>query len=175
MSIFNYNNNNKLQNLNNGRVNIKTPDTSDLLKLFDRIPANQITTYRNATGGIWDETILSKAFFCRENIQIIQNGIRAGVFRKSNEQYLIAPQDVDLLKMIMRSIFLQYSSNQPDNITSQIEHLNLLVINYCVQQIFSEAQGYIKYLDDASTLVVPIAHPIQSFENDKQLELKEWF
>lgn len=162
-------------NNNNGRVNIKSPNTSDLFKLYDKIPANQCVTFRNATEGLWDGTILSQAFFSQENIQILQNGIRAGVFKRSNNQYLIGQQDCDSLKVIMRSVFLQYSANQPNNITQQIEQLNKMVLEYCIQQIFSEAQGYMKYVDDASTLVVPIAHPVQAANNDRQLEFKGWF
>ena len=75
----------------------------------------------------------------------------------------------------MRSVFLQYSANQPNNISKQIYELNKIVLNYCIQQVYSEAQGYMKYIDDASTLVVPIAHPIQVSNTDRQLELKSWF
>jgi hypothetical protein len=32
-----------------------------------------------------------------------------------------------------------------------------------------------KYIDDVSTLVVPIAHPVMASQNDRQLELKSWF
>lgn len=47
----------------NGRVDIKTPNTSDLFKMYDKIPANQCVTFRNPTEGLWDETRLSIAFF----------------------------------------------------------------------------------------------------------------
>jgi len=162
-------------NKNNGRVNIKSPNTSALFEMYDKIPANQCTTFRNATEGLWNQTPLSQAFFSQQNIQIIQNGIRAGVYHRSNGQYIIAPQDCDSLKIIMRSIFLQYAANQPLNIPQQIEELNKMVLNYCIQQVYSEAQGYMKYVDDVSTLVVPIAHPIQASNTDRQLEFKSWF
>jgi hypothetical protein len=75
----------------------------------------------------------------------------------------------------MRSVFLQYSANQPNNISQQIAQLNNIVLEYCIQQVYSEAQGYMKYINDASTLVVPISHPVMANENDRQLELKPWF
>jgi hypothetical protein len=164
-----------MNKVNNGRVNIKTPNTTELFQMYDKIPANQCVTFRNATEGLWNETPLSQAFFSQENIQIIQNGIRAGVYHRSNGQYVIGPQDCDSIKIIMRSVFLQYSANMPSNISQQIEELNKIVLNYCVQQVYSEAQGYMKYVDDVSTLVVPIAHPVQASNNDRQLELKSWF
>ena len=159
----------------NGRVDIKTPNTSDLFKMYDKIPANQCVTFRNPTEGLWDDTSLSIAFFSKENIQILQNGIRAGVYKKSNGQYTIGPQDCDSLKIIMRSVFLQHAANQVNNIPEQINQLNKMVLNYCIEQVYSEAQGYMKYIDDASTLVVPIAHPIMADNTDRQLLLKSWF
>jgi hypothetical protein len=164
-----------MNKVNNGRVNIKTPNTSALFQMYDKIPANQCVTYRNATEGLWNETSLSQAYFSQQNIQIIQNGIRAGVYERSNGQYLIGPQDCDSLKIIMRSVFLQHAANQPNNIPQQIAELNKIVLNYCIQQVYSEAQGYMKYVDDVSTLVVPIAHPVQATSSDRTLEFKGWF
>ena len=164
-----------MNKVNNGRVDIKTPNTSTLFQMYDKIPANQCVTFRNATEGLWSSSPLSHGFFSQQNIQIIQNGIRAGVYKRSNSQYIIAPQDCDSLKIIMRSVFLQYSANQPDNIPEQINQLNKIVLDYCIQQVYSEAQGYIKYINDASTLVVPLSHPVMADNNDRQLELKSWF
>jgi len=164
-----------MNKVNNGRVDIKTPNTSDLFQMYDKIPANQCTTFRNATEGLWTENSLSQTFFSLQNLQIIQNGIRAGVYKRSNGQYLIGPQDCDSLKIIMRSVFLQYSANQPNNISQQVAELNKMVLDYCIQQVYSEAQGYMKYIYDVSTLVVPIAHPVMTDNTDRQLEFKSWF
>ena len=164
-----------MNKVNNGRVDIKTPNTSKLFQMYDKIPANQCATFRNPTEGLWDSTPLSLAFFSQQNIQAIQNGIRAGVYNRSNGQYIIGPQDCDSLKIIMRSVFLQNSANQPDHYQSQIISLNKIVLDYCIQQVYSEAQGYMKYVNDVSTLVVPIAHPVMANDNDRQLEFKGWF
>jgi len=164
-----------MNRVNNGRVDIKTPNTSTLFQMYDKIPANQCVTFRNATEGLWSSSPLSQAFFSEQNIQIIQNGIRAGIYHMSNGQYTIAPQDCDSLKIVMRSVFLQNSANQPNNISQQILQLNKIVLNYCIQQVYSEAQGYMKYINDASTLVVPISHPVMANDTDRQLELKPWF
>jgi hypothetical protein len=75
----------------------------------------------------------------------------------------------------MRSVYLQNAANQPNNITQQVAELNKIVLNYCIQQVYSEAQGYLKYIDDASTLVVPIAHPVMADNTDRELEFKTWF
>lgn len=164
-----------MTNSSNGRVDIKSPNTLNLFAMYDRIPANQCTTYQNPTEGLWDNTLLSSLFFSKENIQIIQNGIRAGIFHKSKGQYTIPPQDCDSLKIIMRSIFLQHAANQKNNVTDQVEQLNKMVLNYCIQQIYGEAQGYIKYISDVSTLAIPIAHPVMADNTDRELEWKGWF
>ena len=164
-----------MNKVNNGRVDIKSPNTSTLFEMYDKIPANQCVTFRNPTEGLWTDTHLSQTFFSQQNIQIIQNGIRAGVYHKSNGQYTIGPQDCDSLKIVMRSVYLQHAANQPNNITQQVAELNKIVLNYCIQQVYSEAQGYMKYLDDASTLVVPIAHPVMANNTDRELEFKTWF
>ncbi len=164
-----------MNKVSNGRIDIQSPDTRSLFNMYDKIPAHQCTTYRNPLEGQWDDSTLSNAYFSKENIQIIQNGIRAGVYKQSNNQYIVAPQDCDSLKIVMRSIFLQYSANLPGNVSGQIEALNQMVLNFCIQQVYSEAKGYMKYLSDASNMYVPIAHPILAKDDDKELVLKPWF
>ncbi len=165
-----------MENMNlNGRVNIIQPDTSKLFKMYDAIPKKEVTSYTNALQGNWENSTFSIAFFSKQNIQIIQNAIRAGVYKMSKEQYLIGPQSEDTLKIIMRSVFLQNSANMLCHITQQIEALNNIVIEYCVKQIYGEAQGYLTYLHDASTLVTPIQRPVMSSTSSKTLELKNFF
>ncbi len=173
----NSNNGQNKNGVNNGRIDLLSPpDISKLFEIYDKIPANQCTTFRNATLGQWVDTPLSLAYFSKENIQIIQNGIRAGVYHKSNGQYVIGSQDCDALKIIMRGIFLQYSSNLPTNITGQIKELNKMVLDFSIPSVFGETQGYIKYLHDASTLVVPLAQPIFDSHSDrKDYKMPNWF
>ena len=159
----------------NRRVNILGPNTDIRFSMSDRIPIDQATSFRDAMTGNWNNTILSDTFFSAQNIKIIQNAIRVGVYKRSNGNYIIGEQNYDELKIIMRSIFLQHSKNLAINIREQIETLNKLVLDYSINQVYGEAEGYMKYKRDASTLVVPIAMPILSYSNDKQLELKPFF
>tara|TARA_B110000008_G_scaffold27824_1_gene24974 strand:+ start:150 stop:650 length:501 start_codon:yes stop_codon:yes gene_type:complete len=160
----------------NGRVNIITPDTSTLFSMQDRVPIDsRDTSFREAMTGNWYNTSLSDTFFSSQNIDFLQNAIQHGVYRRSNKQYVVGRQDSDVLKIIMRSIFLQYSKNKSDDIKGQVETLNKLVLDYAVPQVYGSAQGYMKYKHDASTLVVPLSNPIMSKTNDKQLLLKKWF
>ena len=160
----------------NGRVDILSPNTNLLFAMTDRQSVTQGTDFRDAMIGNWYDTKLSLVFFSKENIKILQNGIRVGVYNKSNQQYLIDNQNEDELKIIMRSIFLQNSKNLATNIAEQITQLNRLVLDYAIVQVYGETEGYMKYKRDASTLVVPLALPMLStMKSSKQLELKPWF
>ena len=55
----------------NGRVDLKTPNTTALFTMYDKIPATQCSTFRDPTQGLWSETVLSKVFFSKQNIQQI--------------------------------------------------------------------------------------------------------
>ncbi len=55
-----------MNSIHNGRVNIKSQDTDKLFGMFDKIPASQCVSFRNATDGIWNETKLSQTFFSLE-------------------------------------------------------------------------------------------------------------
>jgi hypothetical protein len=88
----------------------------------------------------------------------------------------VAPQDCDSLKIIMRSIFLQNSVNLEYNIQGQILDLNTLVLDYCIHHVYSEAQGYMKYLHDVSTLAVPLSTPVMTTQNDRRnYKMPKWF
>lgn len=168
---------NNIHNMNtNGRVNIKGP-IKNQFELFDNnFIQNNVTDYRDALTGNWTENTVSNVFFSAENIRIIQNGIRAGVYRMSNGRFNVGPQDPTNLKIIMRSIFLQYAINNPTNIQEQIIGLNQLVLDYCIPNVHNEALAYLKYKNDVSTLAVPEPRPTNvSIKGDKVLELKKWF
>jgi hypothetical protein len=158
----------------NGRINIMTPNTNILFSMKDKIP-HQSGGFRDAMTGNWYNTILSDSFFSALNIQALQNGLRAGVYQRSNGQYLIGEQNSDELKIIMRSVFLQHSKNQPDHISKQINDLNKLVLDYAIGQVYGEAEGYMKYRHDVSNMYEPISRPVMSTTNDKQLILKKWY
>ena len=160
----------------NGRVNIIQPESPDaVFRMQEKLAVkNKATEYREALVGTLENNVLSDAFFSAANIQIIQNGLRAGVYAMSNNQYVISPQNIDTLKIIMRSTYLQYAEHYPDKITEQIERLNKLVLDYAVPTVYNEAVGYVKYRLDQSTLVVPLAIPQHHDRNYKQLELKNW-
>ena len=162
----------------NGRVNIiEQADPNIAFNMQEKIALkNKSTGYFSAlAGNDWEENMLSKVFFSQGNIQILQNGLRAGVYKMSENKIVIPPQNLDQLKIIMRSMYLQYAEHRPNDITGQVTRLNKLVWDYAVPTVYKESLGYFKYLQDQSTLVVPLDMPLHHDREYKQLELKPWF
>ena len=162
-------------NSSNGRVNINTKRIINNFDLYDKIPIHHCSNYQDALVGNWEKTPLSTAFFSKDNMIILQNGIRAGVYKKSNNQYVIGLQDCDTLRIVMRSIFLQYSGNMCENLTEQLTALNDMVLNYCIPQVYGELEGYLKYREDVSKLPEPLSLPTSSSYRTNTLEQKKWF
>jgi hypothetical protein len=161
----------------NGRVNIiSQPDPNIMFKMQERIALkNKSTSYYTAlSGNDWEDNLLSRTYFSAENIQIIQNGLRSGVYNMSNNEIVVPPQNVEQLSVIMRSIYFQYAENLGYDIKGQIERLNKIVLDDVIPRVYNEAMGYLKYMQDQSSLVVPLEMPLHHDRNYKQLELKPW-
>jgi hypothetical protein len=156
-----------------GRVDLLSPHTNRLGQLESSRSKSVSNSYSGALTGNWEDTLLSKTFFSHANIQILHNAMRAGVYEKSGGRFTIPEQNTDTVKVIMRGVFLQDAMNRPDGIRDQIEALNRSVVHHCVDQLYGEVSGYIKYKTDASTLITPIDLPIH-ISNTKTLEMKPW-
>ena len=163
-----------MNNNSNGRVNIIEPSIDTKFSMMDKIPVEN-KNFLNSLTGNFERSLLSDNYFSKSNIKIIQNGIRKGVFDKSNGKILIDDQNVENIVTVMRSVYLQYSKNQDFNIAQQISDLNNYVLEFCVNNVFSEAVAYLNYKKDASTMHNPIVGPIYSNKTNKTLELKPFF
>lgn len=160
----------------NGRVNIVEPsDPMARIKMQEQIAIkNKSSSYYDAMIGDWEWNALSKAFFSKENMQIIQNGLRAGVAKMSNSEIIIPPQNVDTLTIIMRQTFSAFAEHVPTDIPGQIERLNRRVLDRAIPVVYSEAVGYMKYMMDISTLRVPLDMPKLPDRDYKSLEIKRF-
>ena len=83
-------------------------------------------------------------------------------------------QNIENLKIIMRSIFLQYAEYSSESVTAQVEKLNSYVLDYAVNSVYNEAIGYMNYCRDQSSLVVPLDRPEVS-RDFKALEFQKMF
>jgi hypothetical protein len=159
----------------NGKVNIMGPNIATQFSMMDRIPINTNTNYQNVLVGTFERSQLSEKYFSKNNIDLIQNSIRKGVYDKSKQRILIDKQPEDQIVLVMRSMYLQYSKNLDINISKQIEELNNHVLNYCITSVYNEAVAYLKYKEDASSMHKPMQHPIYSNKTNKTLEQKFGF
>ena len=159
----------------NGRVNVMDVPSGYGFQMSERIGIkNKTTEYRDPMTGILEDNMLSKVYFSEGNIQILQNGLRAGVYDMSEQKIVLPPQNIDNLKIIMRSYYLQYAGHTSESVTKQAQDLNRMVLDYIVPTLYNEAIGYMKYREDQSTLVKPLARPLPADRVYKQLELKPW-
>ena len=96
------------------------------------------------------------------NVKKVQDLIKRDVYVKSNYKYLIDEQSKDEVILLMRSIYLQYSRNLPNNIDKQIDHLNGLVVLEATPIVLSNVDMHYHYLAHLKhpQFTRPIEHPI---------------
>lgn len=157
-----------------GRVDLSPNENGTPFFVQDKIHKNEKTNYSNAMQGLMENSLLSITFFSANNIESVQNTLRSKIYNLTNGNYKIDIQDNDQLKIIMRSVFLQYSSNNNDNIDEQIKQLNYKVLDYIVPQVHNELVSYIKYKKDISSPPSLMQLP-QSLAIDKTIELNNFF
>jgi hypothetical protein len=104
------------------------------------------------------DTPLSKIFFSKDNINLLQNTIIQKI-RNSNNNYLIDRQSDEEMIIIMRSIFLTNSKNNDTNIKLQIKELNNLVLEFCIPNIITNIKQHLQYLEDIDKPIIPIEPP----------------
>ena len=157
MEYLNFNGDNPIPELINGRVNaIDRNNDYKIKKAVDKATEHQtniISRNLNCTG-------VSKIFFSMENINLLQKGIRNKILNDTNGEYNIGRQKDDELMIIMRSIYFQYAKNQSNNISAQVLDLNTRVIEWCVPEIISNINQSQRYIKDISTMPVPLERSV---------------
>jgi hypothetical protein len=93
-------------------------------------------------------------------MDIIQNNIRYTVYNKTNKKHIIDKQSDIELQIIMRSMYLQHSPNLEYNYKEQLEYLNKLVADWCVEKIIPQLEQYIGYLKEVEYMPMPIDLPV---------------
>ena len=89
---------------------------------------------------------VSRTFFSNDNVERIQRKIIETVYTESKK--VISRQSYQELQIIMKSIYLQYSRNLPNNIEEQVYTLNKYVIDECVSIIIPNVTQYNKYITE---------------------------
>lgn len=143
----------------NGRVTLDNDIIKDM-KMIDGTNEKMKNFQVQALYGIQETSILNQLFFSKQNMNNIQDMIRYNVYLKTEKKFVIDKQSDIELEIIMRSIYLQHSPNLPNKIKEQIEYLNKLISDWCVEQIIPEVQQYVGYLSEIQYMPIPINLPI---------------
>ena len=85
--------------------------------------------------------------------------MRYRVWVESGKKHVIGRQSDGELKIIMRSIFLQYGKYRDTRIIDQVKELNKIACQYTIPNILSNVEQYIGYKKDLSFLPKPLALP----------------
>ncbi len=123
-----------------------------------------------ALRGRFSEHPVNKLYFSPLNIYALQQGLRYGVYKRTG--LVIAEQSQQELAVIMRSIYLQHAVHAPSDVKGQVRALNALVLDYAVEAVSKEVQGYKAYAQTVDTSPPPMPHAINvSIKGDRVLEL----
>ena len=143
----------------NGRVTTTNESMKDM-KMIDHERETMNNFQVEALYGIQETSTLNQLFFSKKNMDIIQNMIRYSVYEKSGQKHIIGKQSDIELEIVMRSIYLQHSPNLLDKIKEQIEYLDKLVSDWCVEQIIPEVNQYFGYIKEIEYMPIPIDLPL---------------
>lgn len=102
---------------------------------------------------------LNTTFFSLANKQIIQNAIRHDVWQQTSLRHMIGEQSDTELEIVMRSIYLQYSTNRDDHVRNQVTDLNQRVVEHAVPNIINNIKQHESYKEDLDRGVQVMEHP----------------
>ena len=160
----------------NGRVNdvfnFKYNKNINISNLYNENNSNLETYKSEALKHLFYDTKTNIYFFSKQNIDLLQNTIMNEVELKTNIK-INRQSDRELL-IIMKSIYLQYSKNNDDNLENEIKYLNELVLESSIPSIISNLLQYVGYLKDISTPRCPMEKP-KFTRSDPTLEYNRLF
>jgi len=120
------------------------------------------------------ETPLNTVFFSQANMDQLQDEIISAVGQMVGAT--IDRQSDDDLKLIMRSYYLQYATNNPRRIGEELDELNRRVVHFSANRIAVEVEAYRYYRKDIMDFPAPIALPTDvKIYGTRTGELKSFF
>lgn len=120
------------------------------------------------------ETPLNTVFFSQANMDRLQDEIISAVRQMVGAT--IDRQSDDDLKLIMRSYYLQYATNNPRRVSEELDELNRRVVHFAANRIAVEVEAYRHYRKDILDFPAPISLPIDvKVYGTRTGELKSFF
>lgn len=122
------------------------------------------------------KTPLNTVFFSQSNIAHVHSQIQDQVSLMSDGKYKIDKQGDDEVRIVMRSYYLMFARNDPNQVAQELDELNRRVIGYCAAKVFSEVDFHMFYMKDLEDFAPPIANPINTAVMGTRVgELKSFF
>ena len=140
--------------MGNGRISNLEGNNLISYDFFNETRSDPNAFRTQAIKNIHSESRVSNLFFSKENMDILQDGIRFVIFKKTKE--VISKQSEPELQVIMRSIYLQYAKNLNTNIIEQVKDLNSKVLDYTVSYIANQIHNYKIYTNDITNMPIPL-------------------
>ena len=153
---------NLMSSINNGHLKNMHAKQNKLDEQEQTIIFN--TTSTDATKGIIEETLVTKILFSPKNIEALQNSIRYYVFKKTQKN--ISNQSDEQLYIIIRAIALQFGNFVVPDPLKEVNRLNMMIIDKCVNNIVVELLEYNQYVNDLSKLPIPLENPHYANKNN---------
>jgi SPX domain protein involved in polyphosphate accumulation len=116
-------------------------------QLFENLQVKNDSKFDKLTG-TFSESPISKLYFSQENLDYLQTQIISRVYEKTLKKHVIGRQSDDEIIIVMRSIYLQHGKNSNSNIDIQINILNELVLDYCVNNVYTNLVQHFEYIND---------------------------
>ncbi len=117
---------------------------------------------------IYDYNILKNKLKSKENIDYLQNEMIKNVYNNTNNKIIIPKQNELHLLSIIEDTYDNDCKYLNDNIDEQINELNKLIINKCLNAIKIELKSYFKYLEDSNKPYTNLDRP-QNVKNNRIL------
>ena len=158
-----------------GRVDVSDYKNGRPFHLHQDHGVGHNSDFRNTLHHYHEETPVSKYFFSRDNIDLLQKAIVFNVnkrLRNENIDVQIGKQSEDNLHVVMRAIYLQEGRNVDCRIKQQIKMLNVKVLEFVIPNILTNVRQYAGYIRDISNPVPTMPRPIDvsSRRNNSEMQ-----
>lgn len=158
-----------------GRVDVSDYKTGKPYSMTQDLGVKSNRGFENTLEHYHEETEVSKYFFSRNNIDLLQRAIVGNVNKRlelDNIDYKIGKQSEDNLHVVMRAMYLQEACHYKCSFVEQVRKLNGKVLNFIIPNIITNVKQYVGYIKDISSPVPTMDRPIDVNSRGNNTELQ---
>lgn len=116
-----------------------------------------------------EKTPLNSVYFSEFNVNLLQKTIRTQ-FKKLTGIVIDYQNEADLLA-IMRSVFINNSTNQLEGVCDQVKKLNVVVISIALSQISTGVSQFMDYNKEIDMTLQLLPNPVNTSNTGKKIYL----